>query len=424
MLRRLSVTITATATFCLFCNSLTLAASTKPQQPDKFPPNPLEITTPDPLLPRSPKDKQPLTLQESQNLEAALDKLNQQATAALQAADKITAFDIWNRELRLRRFLGSLAEVQALSRVGEIAWRENNRQEVQYITQRLQAIQKQGQSQKTKSQNTIAQNTIENTTDLQLLRAIGQAYQQVRSPKEALQVYDQVLTAVRQQGDTAAEVDTLKTIGELHLSWFDYVSAAATYEKLLTFGDSKNDSANEISYLQQLAYIYKQLKQPEQSIKIRNKLAEIYQRQNNLVQLVTLKQSIGSDYESLARENPSFLQEAFKNYKEAYTIAWQSQQYIRASEVLQKLIPLYRSQGQVEEALQASQILVQAQEQAVNFYGLMSAYDQIGQIHLQRKDYPQALTAFQKGLQIAQQLNSDQTYFTQQIQKISGQTSR
>ncbi|MBW4627477.1 MAG: hypothetical protein KME49_18740 [Brasilonema octagenarum HA4186-MV1] len=424
MLRRLSVTITATATFCLFCNSLTLAASTKPQQPDKFPPNPLEITTPDPLLPRSPKDKQPLTLQESQNLEAALDKLNQQATATLQTGDKITAFDIWNRELRLRRFLGSLAEVQALSRVGEIAWRENNRQEVQYITQRLQAIQKQAQSQKTKSQNTIAQNTIENTIDLQLLRAIGQAYQQVRSPREALQVYDQVLTAVRQQGDTAAEVDTLKTIGELHLSWFDYVSAAATYEKLLTFGDSKNDSANEISYLQQLAYIYKQLKQPEQSIKIRNKLAEIYQRQNNLVQLVTLKQSIGSDYESLARENPSFLQEAFKNYKEAYTIAWQSQQYIRASEVLQKLIPLYRSQGQVEEALQASQILLQAEEQAVNFYGLMRAYDQIGQIHLQRKDYPQALTAFQKGLAIAQQLNSDQTYFTQQIQKISGQTSR
>ncbi|MBW4633329.1 MAG: tetratricopeptide repeat protein [Iphinoe sp. HA4291-MV1] len=410
MLRCLSVTMTATATFCLLCNSLTLAASKKPQQPDKFPPNPLEITTPDPLLPRSPKDKQPLTPQERQNLEAALDELNQQATATLQAGDKITAFDIWNRELRLRRFLGSLEEVQALARVGDIAWRENDRQEVQYITQRLQAIQKQAQSQ--------------NTVDLQLLRALGQAYQQVRSPKEALQVYNQVLAAVRQRGDTAAEVDTLKTIGELHLGWFDYASAAATYEKLLTFASSRGESANEIAYLQQLAYIYKQAKQPEQSIKIRNQLAEVYQRENNFIQLPALKQSIGSDYESLARENPSFLQEAFKNYKEAYTIAWQLQQYVRAGEVLQKLIVLYRSQGQVEEALQASQILLQAEERAVNFYGLMSAYDQIGQIHLQRKDYPQALTAFQKGLQIAQQLNYDEAYFTQQIQKISGQTSQ
>ncbi|MGH8000590.1 MAG: tetratricopeptide repeat protein, partial [Brasilonema sp.] len=405
-----SVTITATVTVCLVCSSLTLAASKKPQQPDKFPPNPLEITAPDPLLPRSPKDKKPLTPQESQNLEPVLEQLNQQAAATLQAGDKITAFDIWNRELRLRRFLGPLAEVQALSRVGEIAWRENERQEVKYITERLQAIQKQAKSQK--------------TTNLQLLQAIGQAYKQVRSPKEALQVYEQVLAAVRQQGDTVAEVDILKTVGELYLAWFDYASAAATYEKLLTFASSRGESANKVAYLQQLAYIYKQEKQPEKSIKIRNQLAEVYQSQNNFIQLPVLKQDIGSDYESLARENPSLLQEAFKNYKEAYTIAWQLQQYVPASEALQKLIALYRSQGQVEEALQASQVLLQAQERAVNFYGLMNAYDQIGQIHLQRKDYPQALTAFQKGLQLAQQLNHDEAYFTQQIQKISGQTSR
>ncbi|ARV57942.1 hypothetical protein BZZ01_04185 [Nostocales cyanobacterium HT-58-2] len=410
MLRHLSITITATATFCLLCSSLTLAASKKPQQPDKFPPNPLEINTPDPLLPRSPKDKQPLTSQERQKLEASLDELNQQATMTLQTGDKITAFEIWNRELRLRRFLGPLKEVQALSRVGEIAWRENDRQQVQYITQRLQAIQKETQSQ--------------NTVDLQLLQALGLAYQQVRSPKEALQIYNQVLAAVRQRRDTAAEIDTLKTIGELHLSWFDYPSAATTYEQLLKFASSRGERLNEIAYLQQLAYIYKQAKQPEQSIKIRNKLAEVYQQENNFIQLPALKQAIGLDYESLAQKDPRLLQEAFKNYKEAYTIAWQLQQYVSAGEALQKLIALYRLQGQVEEALQASQILLQAEERAVNSYGLMNAYDQIGQIHLQRKDYPQALTAFQKGLQIAQQLQSDEAYFTQQIQKISGQPSQ
>lgn len=412
MLRRLSVTITATATFCLLCSSLTLAASTKPTQPtqpDKFAPNPLEITTPDPLFPRSLKDKQPLTPQERQNLEASLDQLNKQAAATLQAGDKITAFDIWNRELRLRRYLGSLAEVQALSQVGEIAWRENERQEVQYITQRLQAIQKQAQTQ--------------NTADLQLLQAIGQAYQQVRSPKEALQVYDQVLAAVRQRRDTTAEVNTLKTIGELHLGWFDYPAAAATYEQLLTFASSKEERANKIVYLQQLAYIYKQSNQPEKSVKIRNQLAEVYQQQNNVLQLPVLKQAIGSDYESLARQNPSLLQEAFKNYEQAYTIAWESQQFVRAGEILEKLIALYRSQGQVEEALQASQILLQAEQRSANFYGLMNAYDQIGQLHLQRKDYPQARTAFQKGLEIAQELKYDEAYFTQQIQKTSGQGS-
>ncbi|WP_026082702.1 tetratricopeptide repeat protein [Mastigocladopsis repens] len=405
MLRRLSVTMTATATFCLLCSSLTIAASKKPQPPDKFPPNPLEITTPDPLLPRSPKDKQPLTPQERQKLEAALDDLNQQAAAKLQAGDKITAFDIWNRELRLRRFLGSLAEVQALSRVGTVAWNQNESQQVQYITQRLQAIQKEAQSQK--------------TTDLQLLQALGLAYLEVRSPKEAVEVYTQVLAAVRQRKDSAAEVDTLKTIGELHLGWFDYASAASTYEQLRAFASSRGERLNEIAYLQQLAYIYEQTKQPEQSLKIRNQLAEVYQQENNLIQLSTLKQAIGSDYESLARKNPSLLQEAFKNYQEAYTTAWQLEQYVRAGEALQKLIALYRSQGQVEEALQASQILLQAQERAANLYGLMNAYDQIGQIHLERKDYPQARVAFQKGLEIAQQLNYDELYFNEQIQKLS-----
>ena len=127
MMRRVSIIVA----FSLWLSSTPVLAETKkPQQPNKFPPNPLEITTPDPLLPRKP-DKQPLTIQEQQELETALDKLNLDAAAKLQAGDKVAAFDTWNREIRLRRYLGSLAEVEALSRVGEIAWRANERPQVQ-----------------------------------------------------------------------------------------------------------------------------------------------------------------------------------------------------------------------------------------------------------------------------------------------------
>ncbi|MDF5713581.1 MAG: hypothetical protein PUP93_06750 [Rhizonema sp. NSF051] len=409
MLRRLSVTITATATFWLLYSSLTLAASKKPRQIDKFPPNPLEITVPDPLLPKL-LPNQPLTPEQRQKLEVALDELNQQAAAKLQADDREAAFDIWNRELRLRQALGPLAEVQALSRVGEIAWRRNQRLEVQYITQRLQTIQK-------LSLFPIANN-------LQLLQAVGQAYRQVRDAKLTIEVYNQMLAMARQQRDTSAEIETLKTIGEVNLSWLDYPKAAATYEQLLKLADSQGDHDNQVTYLQQLAYIYEQENELQKSVKIRNQLADIYQQENNLNQLVVLKQAIASDYQSLAHNNPVLLKEAFKNYQQAYTIAWQLQQYVRASEALQKLIALYRSQGQTQEALQASKILVQTEEQSVNFYGLMKAYDQIGQIHVQRKDYPQARIAFQKGLELAQQLKSDETYFTQQIQKVSGQVPK
>jgi tetratricopeptide (TPR) repeat protein len=410
MLKRLSFVIVTTIIW-QFCSSLTLAQTAKPKLPDKFPPNPLGITIPDPLLPRSSGlnkrslEKLQLTPQERQQLEVALDQLNQEATAQWQGGNKEQAFDIWNREVRLRRFLGSLSEVQALSRVGAIAWSDNNRQQVTYITQRLQAIQKQAKSQK--------------TTDIELWRSLGLAYQQVRSPKPAVEAYEQVLVEVRQQKDVVAELEALKTIAEVHMSWFDYPSSAMAYEQLLGLASAKGDTSSELAYLQQLAYIYEQLKQPQNSINIRTKIAEIYQKTNNLIQLPELKIAIASDYEALAKENPSFLQEAFKNYQEAYTIAWGQQQFVGAGEALQKLVALYRSQGQLEEALQTSRILVQAQEKAANFYGLMKAYDQIGQISLERKDRNQALTAFQKGLEVAQQLKHEEAYFSQQIEQLS-----
>ncbi|MBE9035094.1 tetratricopeptide repeat protein [aff. Roholtiella sp. LEGE 12411] len=410
MLRHLSVITTA---ILLLSSFLTLAEGKKPKEPDKFPPSPLELTTPDPLLP-SLRDKQPLTQGERQKLEVALDELNQEAAAKLQAGDKLAAYEIWNRELRLRRFLGALAEVQALSRVGAIAWNQNDRQELQYITQRLQAIQKQAQPKKTDTQKSIAQKGV----DLELLRSLGEAYQKVRLPKLAVEVYEQVLAVVRQQ-NPAALVETLKTIGEMNLSWFDYPKAAITYEELLGLATSKGDRLNELAYLKQLAYIYEQAKQPQQAIIVQNKLAEIYVNENNLTEIPELKLAIASDYESLAKENPSLLQEAFKNYQEAYTTAWQLQQYVGAGEALQKLITLYRSQGQIDDALQASQILVETEKRAVNFYGMMQAYDQIGKLHLERKEYPQALTAFQKGLELAQQIKHEEAYFTGQIEKLS-----
>ncbi|MDZ7963163.1 MAG: hypothetical protein RMY34_35810 [Aulosira sp. DedQUE10] len=403
MLRRLSVIMTA-AIIWQFSSSLTLAQTQKPKQPDKFPPSPLENITPDPLL--SPLlDPKKLTPAQLQQLEPQIDQLNQEAAAKLDAGDQEAAFEIWNRELRLRRLYGSLTEVQALSRVGAIAFNQNNREEVQYITQRLQAIQQQALSQP--------------LMDLQLLRSLGGAYEKVRSPKLALEVYDRLLATVLQQKNTAAIIDTLKTIGEVHLAWFDYPQAATTYQQMLSLATAQGDKLNEVAYLQQLAYIYEQGKDPQQSINILSRLAEIYVSENNKTSLPKLKRAIASNYQVLAKDNPALLPEAFKNYQEAYTTAWELEQYVDAGEALQQLIALYRSQGQIDDALQTSQILVEAQTKAVNFYGMMQAYDQMGQIYLERKQSPQALAAFQKGLELAQQLKYDETYFTQQIAKLS-----
>jgi tetratricopeptide (TPR) repeat protein len=402
MLQRFILIITTIIVWHL-CIFATLAKDKKFENLDKFPPSPLEINTPDPLLPNL-ANKRELTPVELQKLKTDLDELNQEAQEILQGEDNKKAFEIWNRELRLRRFLGLLAEVEALSRVGEISVNENEREEVQYISQRLQVIQSDMLKQK--------------STDLQLWKSLANAYQKLRLYKLAISAYEQILILGKQQQDSFAEIETLKNIGELHLSWFDYNQAANVYQKLLNLAINQGDKTNELVYLQQLAYIYTQGKQHQLAIDILNKLVEIYTNEQNLTQIPTLKLAIAANYEFLAKENPNFRQQAFDNYQEAYTIAWKLEQYARAGEALNKLIAFYRSQKQITAALETSQILIEAETLANNFYGLMSAYDQIGDIYLERQEYAKALTAFEKGLEIAQELKYQESYFTKQIERL------
>ena len=402
MLQRFIFIITTIIVWHL-CIFSTLAQEKKIEDMDKFPPNPLEIILPDPLLPNLP-DKRQLTLTELQKLKTDLDGLNQEAQVTLQEGDRKKAFEVWNRELRLRRYLGTLAEIEALSRVGEIAWNQNERDEVRYISQRLQVIQKEIGKQK--------------STDLQLWQLLGQAYQKIRLPKLGILAYEQVLILVKQQQNSIGEIETLRNIGELYLSWFDYDQAANTYQKLLNLAINQGDKTNELGYLQQLAYIYGRGKQPQAAIDILNKLVQVYTRDQNLGEIPALKLAIGANYESLAQKNPTLKQQAFDSYQAAYNTAWQLEQYARAGEALEKLIAFYRSQKQVDAALETSKILLETQTLANNFYGLMSAYDQIGKLYIERREYPQALTAFQKGLAIAQQLKYQESYFNQQIEKL------
>jgi tetratricopeptide (TPR) repeat protein len=402
MLQRFILIITTIIVWHL-CIFGTLAKDKKFENLDKFPPSPLEINTPDPLLPNL-ANKRELTPVELQKLKTDLDELNQEAQKILQGEDNKKAFEIWNRELRLRRFLGLLAEVEALSRVGEISVNENEREEVQYINQRLQVIQSDMLKQK--------------STDLQLWKSLANAYQKLRLYKLAISAYEQILILGKQQQDSFAEIETLKNIGELHLSWFDYNQAANVYQKLLNLAINQGDKTNELVYLQQLAYIYTQGKQHQLAIDILNKLVEISTNEQNLTQIPTLKLAIAANYEFLAKENPNFRQQAFDNYQEAYTIAWKLEQYARAGEALNKLIALYRSQKQITAALETSQILIETETLANNFYGLMSAYNQIGNLYLERREYAKALTAFEKGLEIAQELKYQESYFTKQIERL------
>ena len=412
--------------FLWLCAGSIASAQTNQPGLDQFSPNPLEITTPDPLTPTS----ESLSSTQRDELSAALDQLNLEAVAKQQAGDGVGAFEIWFRELRIRRYLGPAAEIAALSRVGSVAWSSGKTLELKFITQRLQAIQKQVKSQ-------VPANT-------ELLPALAAAFQQVRAKGPTVEVYQQILDNARQREDILDQGQTLKAIGQIHINWLSYDKAAPVYEELATLIQENRAlfAANsavqtstvtvgngappqpvtpptEVDALRQLAYVYQQSKQPLKAIAAREKLTSVYVNLQNPSAIPPLKIAIAADYQSLGQINL-----AAQYYQEAYNLAVPIQQYAQASEALEKLALLYRSQKQWEPTLRIYKMQLLLEERADNLYGLMNAYDNIGQVYQEMKDYNKALESYQKGLEVAKRLGHRQEYFARKIQKVNKQLKK
>lgn len=386
--------------------------------PDKFPPNPLEITEPDPLIPYDYK-KRPLTTQERKELTAAADRLALRGATQLQQGDTVGAFASWNRELRLRRLAGPLAaEVRALGRVGDAAWRVNDITQLRYITQRLDDIWKLTKPVTAGSErdrpSTQADASVSIPDRAQLWQELGLAYQLVRLPKAATQVYEVLLADARQRNNAYQLEATLIALGQVQMGWFDYAGATKTYQELLERSQARKDLFNEPIYLNQLAYISEQAKQPEQAINYQEQLVSFYQRINDPKPIPALKIKVADNYRLLKR-----LDQAEANYQLAYQLAQPLLQFAHAGDALRKLGDLYRENDRLEAALRMYSFLVVVEQQAYNTYGVMTAYDQLGQLYAQQKQYPEAIVAFQKGLELARQLKNREDYFVSQIEKIS-----
>ena len=377
--------------------------------------NPLENPVPEPLLPPKGIDRF-LSPLEKKRIRETIVNLDNQAQEKLAAGKEDEAFSLWYRELRLQRTLDRTEEVKALGRIGEIAWQRNRSQDLKIISYRLLAIQE--------------KTTTENTLDSQLLSNLGKAYQQVRSLERAVMIYQEILKNNRQEDDVQAEKSTLETLGELYLAQFSYPQAATVYEELLKLvqtqenknshnidnnnsdNKTKKDSWQEERYLTQLVKIYDRSSQPAKALPIKQQLLERHLENQKTEQLAALKISIAIDHQALKQP-----EKARQNYQDAFALAWSLQQFALAIESLQKLALLYQEYQQPTAALKIYQQLIKVKRKAYDYYGLLNTYDQIGQIHWQLKNYPQALAAFRQGLELAKSLNYRVDYFTQKIKQ-------
>jgi len=382
------------------------------------PQNPLEITETDPLLPPDANSRE-LTASERGELITALTELEQQANTSLAAGDFENTALVWNRLLRLSRSLGTIEEIQTLGRIGDIAWNRDLSKQVNTISTRLQSIQQEAVRRGVIAENPVPNNSTPDKApapeklDIPLLQALGTAYQQLRSPNLAIPIYQQLLTQSQATQDSNAIENNLRILGSLHMAWFDYAAAVPTYQELFKLAVSLDDLANQVIYLEELVYIYDQLKDQERSIATRQELLPYYQTKLELQpKIPSLLIEIASSYSIL--RNP---QAARDNYQKAYEIAIAGRLYAAARDALQGLATLYQTYNQPDTALEIYQILVQVNQQSYDTYFSMRAYDQMGQIHLQRSNYPQALAMFTEGLKIARTLQTQELYFAAQVER-------
>ena len=407
--------------------------------PDEFPPSPLELLAADPLLPEFPM-KRELSPTERDRLRLALDELNLQAAATLRAGKTLEAFALWNRELRLRRFLGVFEELPALGRVGELAWREGGVEETRVITDRLKAIQA---GQTGPKPNLPDDQPLPIPTEPALLEALGATYYQVRAPKLALAVLEPRLLMAREANDPAAIEKSLGAIALLRSSIFDDGAAAEAYRELLAIERAKIAAGRwvvvppapgtepiiplhrqaEVRYLKELVMLFDRSRQWDDAIVTQRDLLGVYQELGIIRLIPPLMSELAATFDRANR-----LEEAVFQYREAAATARTIKQLGIVRESLDRLATLYRTRpafANKPDLLANTYInLLELAREAADGYGMMDTYEKLGDLFVSLDQRDRARIAYEQAVILAGQLQHRQSYFTRKLQDLDRANSK
>ncbi len=349
----------------------------------------------DPLLPQT-RVNRPLTPLEKRQLRQDLEQLHQEALGLLQQGNQAQAFELWQRELRLQQVLGVVAEVRALGRVGEIAWSEGESSTIRCIIARLDQIQVE-----------IADG------DQEGWRELGVAYQQLRSPQSAIQVYQHLLEQAITNSHLQQQKEMLAQIAQTHLNWFDYAQAIKALQDELQFAQTQGDLVSQIQAYRQLAYCYEQLGNLDAAIETRLELIPLYDRLQQRQWVPAEQMAIAHHYHTLGQ-----LKTSTQLYEQAYFTAFELQHWGQAADALQALGNLYQQSAKWPESLTIYQSLLAVQAQAYDVYGMMNTYEKLAQVYTALGQRDQALQSLDQGLKLSQQLKLKPDYFLNLIQTL------
>lgn len=405
-----------------------IAQQVDPQVRADFLSDPLKTKPRDPLLPIITTDGPPSPL-ELQALRENLDQLNLLARTRFAEGQVDEAFVLFLREIRLRRVLGPIEEFNAIAPVAKLAWEQQRSEEVQLLTLRMreiwQAVQvdlgsrdvedsEDSEDSETEDVQTETPSLLaaSNESEFEVLSAIARVFINLRDVDSSVAVYRQIIDLAIAQNLDPTNVQ--RELAAYHLTWFQFAEAADVYLTLLSSARAQGNQALEIEYLQQLVYSYQAANSLENAARAQTDLVGLYQATGQEEKLPELLLAIAQNYRAL-----NWTDDAISYYRSAYSAAQRFEQFSISGQVLRDLGGVYRAIALIDEALVAYNLLVPVEEQAYNDYGIMNAYDNIGQLQRQKGNSSEALQAFEKALVIANRLNLDEAYFIEQIESVA-----
>ncbi|MGF1458637.1 MAG: tetratricopeptide repeat protein [Leptolyngbyaceae cyanobacterium] len=372
-------------------------AQLSPVLVDQFLSDP-ELTEPrDPLLPELPVVR-PLSPLEKSALEVELDELAEEAETLYQAGRIEAAFELWLREVRLRRILGYEAELEAIQRVGLRAWENSRGEDVQLITLRLRQIQTDLLS--------------EAPLDIERLEEVVAAFEVLRDVDAAVAVYETLIVRAAQRGDRDERQRLLENLASLRESWFRFAVAGETYQTLLNSLDS-DENLKEIEYLKGAIRNYQDAGDLSTTITYQRRLVRQYEATLQPRPIPSLTLAIARNLRALDN-----LDQAQTFYSTTYTTALTQGQTDVASDALQDLTELYLEQEKLADVIYLYQQRIAVERLSYNGYGLMQTFDQLGQFYEAQAQPEAAIAVYKEALIIAEHLNYRDGYFKLRLQNL------
>ncbi|MGD1702095.1 CHAT domain-containing protein [Dapis sp. BLCC M229] len=211
------------------------------------------------------------------------------------------------------------------------------------------------------------------------LHSIGTVYSQLSEYSQALESLNQALKMRREIDDTTAISRTLNEIGVIYDRQGKYAKAIEFYEEALEM--RKKDKVNLIAILSNLGLVNSRLGRYQQAI-------DFYQKvlQNNPPKKATTLTYIGAIYRQLEE-----FSQALKFYQQALEIYEENQDRLNIATTLDNIGVIYREQEKYSQALEYHQQALSIQEELGDKEGKSVTLHNIGIVHRESGKYSESL---------------------------------